>query len=247
MEVHKHPHHVMHSKKWHEYSLEFLMLFLAVTLGFVAENIRERISDKQKEKDYIISLVADLKTDINSAKQTISESKTGEALLDSLFIVLNDPSQIKKQGDLIYYAARLGPRIGTYVNNQRTFDQLNSGGFRLIQNLEVSNKIIDYYSLFPYLRLLENGALKEFEHYEVFASNIFDPVVFRQKESADGEIIRGNENPALLSYDPKQLKQLSLYIVYLNGSRRSIIPVLENIKQQSSQLIQFLQNKYQLQ
>jgi len=41
MEVHKHPHHVTHKKKWTEYLLEFFMLFLAVFLGFVADNIRE--------------------------------------------------------------------------------------------------------------------------------------------------------------------------------------------------------------
>ena len=41
MEVHKHPHHVAHKKKWGEYFLEFLMLFLAVFLGFMAENVRE--------------------------------------------------------------------------------------------------------------------------------------------------------------------------------------------------------------
>ena len=40
MEVH-HPHHVTHKKKWGEYLLEFLMLFLAVFLGFLAENWRE--------------------------------------------------------------------------------------------------------------------------------------------------------------------------------------------------------------
>ena len=38
MEVHKHPHHVTHKKKWAEYLLEFFMLFLAVFLGFLAEN-----------------------------------------------------------------------------------------------------------------------------------------------------------------------------------------------------------------
>jgi len=223
------------------------MIFLAVTMGFFAESLREHISDKEKERDYIVSLVADLKADIKNADQTINDSKTSESLLNSLFAVLNSPGQIKKQGDLIYYSARLGPRVGTFVNNQRTFDQLNSGGFRLIQDLEISNRIIDYYALFPHLRLLENGALKEFEHYEVFASNIFNPVVFHRQETADGVIIRGNENPPLLSYDQKLLKQLSLYIVYLNGSRRSIIPDLENIKQNSNELIQFLQNKYHLQ
>jgi len=35
MEVH-HGHHLTHKKKWTEYLLEFLMLFLAVFLGSVA-------------------------------------------------------------------------------------------------------------------------------------------------------------------------------------------------------------------
>ena len=47
MEVHKHPHHVTHKKKWGEYFLEFLMLFLAVFLGFIAENQREHIVEHQ--------------------------------------------------------------------------------------------------------------------------------------------------------------------------------------------------------
>ena len=34
MEVHHHP-HVHHSKKWKDYLFEFLMLFLAVTAGFL--------------------------------------------------------------------------------------------------------------------------------------------------------------------------------------------------------------------
>src|SRR5580698_4300651 len=60
MEVHKHPHHVTHKKKWGEYLLEFLMLFLAVFLGFVAENLREQTVEHHREKVYIRSLVEDL-------------------------------------------------------------------------------------------------------------------------------------------------------------------------------------------
>ena len=41
MEGYKHPHQVMHKKKLTEYALEFLMLFLAITLSFFAENMRE--------------------------------------------------------------------------------------------------------------------------------------------------------------------------------------------------------------
>src|SRR5215831_11088020 len=63
MEVHKHPHHVMHKKKWTEYLLEFFMLFLAVFLGFVAENVRENIADRDREKQYMQSMIEDLKVD----------------------------------------------------------------------------------------------------------------------------------------------------------------------------------------
>ena len=49
MEVHKHPHHITHKKKWGEYLLEFFMLFLAVFLGFVAENFREHQVEHQRE------------------------------------------------------------------------------------------------------------------------------------------------------------------------------------------------------
>src|SRR5437868_8064709 len=56
MEVHKHPHHVTHKKKWKEYLLEFFMLFLAVFLGFVAENIRETSVEHEREKEYAGSL-----------------------------------------------------------------------------------------------------------------------------------------------------------------------------------------------
>jgi hypothetical protein len=56
MEVHKHPHHVTHKKKWGEYMLEFSMLFLAVFLGFVAENIRENSVEREREKEFAKAL-----------------------------------------------------------------------------------------------------------------------------------------------------------------------------------------------
>src|ERR1700744_5322911 len=45
MEVHHHPE--VEKKGFKEYILEGLMIFLAVFMGFVAENISERISDHE--------------------------------------------------------------------------------------------------------------------------------------------------------------------------------------------------------
>ena len=61
MEVHHHPH--VEKKSFKEYFLEFLMIFLAVTMGFFAENIREKINDNEQGKQYIRSLVEDLEAD----------------------------------------------------------------------------------------------------------------------------------------------------------------------------------------
>jgi hypothetical protein len=57
MEVHHHSHH---PKKWKEYITEFLMLFLAVTLGFFAENVREHQIEKSREVQLMKSMVSDL-------------------------------------------------------------------------------------------------------------------------------------------------------------------------------------------
>lgn len=246
MEVHHHPQLHHKQKPWKEYLLEGLMIFIAVTMGFFAETIRERLVEKEKEKQYVESLVADLRSDIRNADQSIQEHKKLIGLLDSLFTYINDPVEIKQQSDLIYYAARIGPRIGTYVSNSRTFDQLSSGGFRLIQSIQVSNQIVEYYGLLPHLRLLENGALTEFHQYQQIVSNILDPVVLKKQEKQDGIITKGNDHPALLTYSPQIVKQLGMYVVYINGSRHSIVPDLENIKIKAKELIQFLQKEYHL-
>ncbi len=58
MEVHHHP-EVEH-KGFKEYLLEGLMIFLAVMMGFIAENIRESITEHNRAKEYAETMVEDL-------------------------------------------------------------------------------------------------------------------------------------------------------------------------------------------
>src|SRR5665213_962016 len=109
MEVH-HPHHVTHKKKWVEYLLEFFMLFLAVFLGFVAENIRENQVEKNRELEFIKSLTLDLRDDIKSLDATIAFEHAAISKLDTLIYLLDNPALAKQNGDQLYYVARVGPR-----------------------------------------------------------------------------------------------------------------------------------------
>jgi len=61
MEVHHHSHTAR--KKWTHFLWEFLMLFLAVFCGFLAENQREHYVEHQREKQFMKSLTEDLERD----------------------------------------------------------------------------------------------------------------------------------------------------------------------------------------
>src|SRR6187431_2799983 len=61
MEVHAHTHTAR--KKWTHYFWEFLMLFLAVFCGFLAENQREHIVEHRREKEFMVTMLSDIRSD----------------------------------------------------------------------------------------------------------------------------------------------------------------------------------------
>lgn len=245
MEVHAHTH--TPRKKWTHYFWEFLMLFLAVFCGFLAEYQLEHLIEKQKEKQFITSLADDLKDDTTNINQYILRERNNVQILDSLCALIDVPGIAKENGDAIYYFARVGPRTAPFVNNSRTFDQLkNSGGFRLIHRSETSNRIMDYYGQFAWIRLLEGNYTREFDYYKEAAAKIIDPGIYRRQENTDGTIRRSSDNPSLLSYDPTLLKQMEFYAVQMNGSRRSLIPLMQNLKESAIGLLNYLQDSYHI-
>lgn len=70
MEVH-HPHGHHGPKNWKEHITEFLMLFAAVSLGFLAENIREGFIERHRSHELAIALKTDVEQDIEKIKALI--------------------------------------------------------------------------------------------------------------------------------------------------------------------------------
>ena len=147
MEVHHHPDLHHKPKPWKEYFLEFLMIFLAVTLGFFAENIREYFSEAKKGKEYAISLKEDLIKDtviIQSLTAIIQKDVTGCDTVINLirYARVKTVSDLKK-----VYQANLSALGGfNVVFTDRTSSQLkNSGGLRFITKPGVNEGITDYW------------------------------------------------------------------------------------------------------
>jgi hypothetical protein len=250
MEIH-HQHHHDHpqhkEKLWVHYAIEFFMLFLAVSAGFFTENFREQLVERSREKRFIVSLVEDLKSDIKSLDTNQQEQRSAVLMMDSLFFFLNNPDLAKVHGDDFYYYARLGPRFGPFANNSETFDQLkNSGGFRLIRDPKITDAIMSYYLQFPHYHDLEGLYVQEFEDYKRAASKVVDPAIFRLQELPDGNIARGTNNPALRTYNSQPLKEMGLWVVYLNGTRRSIIVLDDELKVKANKIILLLQKEYDM-
>jgi hypothetical protein len=245
MEVHTHTHTAR--KKWAHYFWEFLMLFLAVFCGFLAEYQLEHKIERDREKQYIHSLIADLVENEVRVGESITFQEKRIIMMDSMISLLNNPTQIKGNEGLLYYLARVSPRQQPVPVNTRTFEQLkNSGNFRLIRDIETSNRIMIYYEIISLLRMVEGLYQKEFESYKMIASRIIDPAVFTSMESKNGEIIRTTENPPLQSYNVSDIKQLAIFSVYMNGSARGIVQRSKIFRNEGKELMAYLKEKYHL-
>ena len=148
MEVHKHPHHVTHKKKWTEYLLEFFMLFLAVFLGFVAENIREHIVEKSRTKELAITLIADLKKD-SAQIIVLKEYRTMRSQnIDSFYQMLTQPfPQIDRLS--FYRAARRIQGTPTFSPATGTIQELKNAGYlRYFINTSLASLLSEYDAIY---------------------------------------------------------------------------------------------------
>ena len=145
MEVHPHTH--TSRKKWTNYFWEFLMLFLAVFLGFLAENKREHIVEHRRAKEYAKSLLVDLQNDADDLHKAAGYEILVDKMIDSLVKFVSRDDLVKKTGQLYYYI-RLASSVYTVDWNKATLNQLiNSGNLRYFNNPQLVNRISLYSTL----------------------------------------------------------------------------------------------------
>ena len=144
MEVHKHPHDVMHKKKWKEYLLEFLMIFFAVTLGFFAENIREYYVEKGNAKKFLASYQGELlqQQSVYDRYKKIYQNKV--IVCDSVKLIFYNAEENKKLG-VIKRLTIPADRLIDVPLNTSSYDQMvNSGALRFINNIELRDSMATY-------------------------------------------------------------------------------------------------------
>ena len=175
MEVHTHTH--TPRKKWTHYLWEFLMLFLAVFCGFLAENFREHQIERQREKQYIRSFIEDLKSDTAAITLNVQAKSQKEVLNDSLIWYLNAPDP-NRYSQRIYFIGRKLTRTANFFSADRTIKQLkNSGGLRLIRDQSVSDSILSYDQEIEKILLTQNRQNDEVSDIRRLMGKLMNPNV----------------------------------------------------------------------
>jgi hypothetical protein len=244
MEVHSHTHTAR--KKWTHYLWEFLMLFLAVFSGFLAENQREHYVEHQREKQFIHSITEDLNSDVYKLDSIIKTRKNMDKLMDSLLHIINytDP---KQHGNEIYYYTRWIPRTFRFYTNDRTISQLkNAGNWRLIKNKNVSERLSTYNNIVSTLSIY----IEQREESLVLIlyqsiNKMFDNRVFESMLSGLS-FTRPQNNPQLLTYDKIDINEFCNRVHFRKNSNFYFITVAEKLLSEALLTLDVIKKEYHL-
>jgi hypothetical protein len=244
MEVHAHT--LTPRKKWSHYFWEFLMLFLAVFCGFLAENQREHLVEHKREKEFIKTFIEDLKVDTAAIHANLLFQKRKKSQLDSLIYLLSE-QKIKGYESELYYLGRILVRTTRFQSSDRTITQLKySGSLRLIRNEDAADSITSYQKLVDYILQNIDDERIERRAADPLLTRIFNPFVFDKMLDEFNNVNKPTNNPPLRSYDPSLQQDLAFIINQIKGSNIIITTRLKLLGEKATNTIVFLKKEYHL-
>ncbi len=173
MEVHAHAH--TPRKKWTHYFWEFLMLFLAVFCGFMAENIREHKIEHKRARQFAISLVNDLKADTAALHTAITYGNIKVKTIDSLTAQLDQPME-KWNATVIYKYEGVAGRVRPFNHNSGTYEQMKASGSLRYFNQKLSDLLNQYDVQSKKTKIREDILVN-------YASDLLNPLIFQIMEA----------------------------------------------------------------
>jgi len=252
MEVHAHAH--TPRKKWTHYFWEFLMLFLAVSLGFYAENIREGMIHREQVKTNMRSLLSDLQSDLLVFDSVIERNQYAYTMADSLIGLLH--SDISNTPEIYFTARAVTANIGYLYCNSKSFDQMKSSGIlRFIHPHELLDSLGNYYVSFQWLADQTELLRIKLDAVHKGNSALFDSYTFFQMMK-NIQIYSGGFNgrynlinkpqnhPALLSTDRKSINNVSLNYHYYSSTAKFYNRTAVVLRQRAIRLVEFIKKEY---
>ena len=251
MEVHHHPH--VEKKSFKEYLLEGLMIFLAVSMGFIAENIRESFTKHEREERLMVMMVEDLKTDNTKLDSAIINNKIKLAKLDTLRALVYASAKaelpdtdIKK----MYYLYRFYSGSNFYFTpTLRTLSVFEKNdAFSLLRKQEVSDSIVDYSekntSLLKQADVYNEFQLKALEVGETIFNDEYLEIL-KTRDSTEA-FLKSTQKLQLMTQDKQTLLLYGNKLYIARAIFYGYIKLLTKQKEREEKLSALIKSKYHL-
>ena len=241
MEVHHHAHDPAaphHKKNWKSYFWEFLMLFLAVFCGFLAEYQLEHKIERDRGKQYTYSFYEDLLTDSSHFNDLIIRFQKKLTVLQDMSPCYDSLLGDHPPKNCLTAIIRNSSDFPDMVHTDRTLQQLkNAGGLRLLKK-EDADSILLYDNLLRSYKGAETSGFQEVQSdiRNTFYSLVnFDSVKGKPNNSAVYALY-GNNKELLNRY----FNQLRMYSMWINARKNQ----LQVLKKRNAELITHFKAKY---
>jgi hypothetical protein len=258
MEVHHHSHTAR--KKWTHYFWEFLMLFLAVFCGFLAEYKLEQTIERHREKEYMQLMVEDLKKDTSNINTMVAGNRILISGLDSLLDMLSTPSADSSYHRRLFaYSLKYTYWYMPIQFSEVTLSQLKyNGGFRLIKKPQVASAILQYDQGLDACKYNYDLLLHYFHTFEATNKELFNMSLARNAFKA----IENDFKKVFLPYteferlipggnyidknDPALFSKYHDDILYYQTTLSNLTNIVASQKFSSDSLLLLIKSKYHL-
>jgi hypothetical protein len=237
MEVHAHSHTAR--KKWTHYLWEFLMLFLAVFCGFLAEYQLEHKIEKDRGNQYILSFFQDLKYDtshLNAVMNSYKEKEQNLSVISKCYdsVLANLPCK-----DCLSKLFKGSRGFFELRTSDRTMQQLkNAGGLRLLSSAD-ADSIIAYDNLLRGYKVDETTTFQETQTtLRSISDELFNYAVVKDGKFTDSDILITSDKLIINKF----FNTLNRYVKY----SALYIKKLEILKSEAINIMNYFNTKYHI-
>lgn len=250
MEVHNHSH--SHAKEnWKGYFWEFVMLFLAVFSGFLAEYELEHIIEHQREEQYALTLFEDIQADTVELKARITEISFTTERIDTFRAMVHEHEINSIPSGTWYYFGRWGTKFFTMAFQNATLEQLkNSGGLRYFKKQNVINAIAHYDQSCRDLQLSLDLQVPIYNQLLISRNRLFDSYYLDEIMSYDvsKDVVESFKlkNIPLLSDKKEDFIQYSNVCQLKSYNNKGLIDATNGVINNAEKLLNILKKEYHL-
>jgi hypothetical protein len=219
-------------RQFRHYIFEFVLVFLAVIFGFLAESYRDYLSDRSKEEVYIEAIIRNLQDDLWQMDDIIELNRIKRMFLDTASQMRNPKS---KGSDYFQTLNRVVSK-GIYKNH---FFKSNDA---IISEMKFTGKLtLLHREVIDSLSLYERNLFEIYEEEVQYEHHSLQSIEFFLTLTEDWRYFESS-----MSANERELKFLINECTNVSSAVRHYNQLLANQKRMAVRLIKYLKNKYDL-